>query len=118
MKGELVKRAFIFVLLSLVLPLASSQPASANIGYITVHNKTSYSVKVDIVYKTALCSDDHPTIAPGGAFGTKIGACWINHITVTGRDGKCGPGVNSLGSDVFYIVEKKYPPHCEVHTSM
>jgi hypothetical protein len=111
-----MKRAFILVLVSLLLPLALSEPASA-VGYITVHNATSYSVKVDIVYKTHLCRDDHPTIAPGGAFGTKIGACWIDHMTVTGRDGKCGPGVSSLGSDRFYIIEKKYPPHCEVHTS-
>lgn len=111
-----MKRAFILVALSLVLPFASVRPAHA-IGYITVHNKTSYSVKVDIIFR--VCSDDHPTIAPGGAFGVKTGLCHIDHMTVHGRDGKCGPGVSALSSERFYIVEKKYPtPHCEVHTSI
>ena len=111
-----MKKAFVLVLLSLALPLASMQPAQA-IGYITIHNKTSYTVKVDVIFR--VCSDDHPTIAPGGAWGTKIGLCHIDHMTVHGRDGKCGPGVRALSSEYFYIIEKKYPtPHCEVHTSI
>ena len=100
-----------------MLPFAAIQPARA-IGYITIHNKTSYSVKVDVVFR--VCRDDHPTIAPGGAWGTKIGLCHIKHITVTGaRGNQCGPGVSALSSERFYIIEKQYPtPHCEVHTSI
>ena len=114
LKGDLMKKAF-FVLLSLVLPLVWSQPAFAT-GRIWVHNQTSYSVKADIVYISHLCSDDHPTIAPGGTFTVNTGACWIKHLTVTGAHGnQCGPGVSALSSSNFYIVEKKYPPHCEVH---
>ena len=109
-----MKKVF-FVLLSLLLPLALMQPAFAT-GRIWVHNQTSYSVKVDIVYRTHLCRDDHPTIAPGGNFTVQTGACWINHLTVTGAHGnQCGPGVSALSSSNFDIVEKKYPPHCEVH---
>ncbi len=111
-----MKRTFALVLLSLLLPLAWSQPASASVGYITVHNLTSYQVRVDIIYRTHLCRDDHPVIVPGGAFGTKIGLCMIDHMTVTGvRGNQCGPGVSALGSPRFDIIEKKYPPHCEVH---
>ncbi len=105
----------LFVLLSLVLPLALIQPAFAT-GRIWVNNKTSYSVKVDIVYISHLCRDDHPTIAPGGTFSVNTGACWIKHLTVTGaRGNQCGPGVSALSSSHFDIVEKQYPPHCEVH---
>ena len=113
-----MKKAFFFVALSLVLTWASGAPAHADIGYITIHNKAPYSVKVDVIFR--VCSDDHPTIPPGGAWGTKIGLCHISSITATRPDGhQCGPGVRSLGSPVFYVVDKKYPsPHCEVHTSL
>lgn len=110
-----MKKALFFVLLSLVLPLVSSQPAFAN-GRIWVYNKTSYTVKVDIVYISYLCRDDHPTIEPGKEFTVQTGACWIKHITVTGsRGNQCGPGVSSLHHTYFDIIEKQYPPHCEVH---
>lgn len=110
-----MKRALFFVVLSLMLPLAWSQPASAT-GWISVYNQTTYSVKVDIVYISHFCRDDHPTIAPGGKFSVNTGACWIKHITVTGsRGNQCGPGVSSLHSARFDIIEKQYPPHCEVH---
>lgn len=113
LKGEFMKKALFFAALGLVLPLAWSQPALAT-GRISVHNATSYSVKVDIVYISYLCRDDHPTIAPNGVFSVNTGLCHIKHLTVTGRDGKCGPGVSSLGAPLFQIIEKKYPPHCEV----
>lgn len=109
-----MKRSF-FVLLGLVLTLAASQPAMAN-GRIWVKNLTSYSVRVDIVYISYLCRDDHPTINPNGTFTVQTGACMIKHLTVTGsRGNQCGPGVNALSSSHFDIVEKQYPPHCEVH---
>lgn len=109
-----MKRALL-ILLALVLTLAASRPAFAN-GRIWVKNLTTYSVKVDIVYISHLCRDDHPTIAPNGTFTVQTGACWIKHLTVTGsRGNQCGPGVSALSSTYFDIVEKQYPPHCEVH---
>jgi len=46
-----MKRAFFFAIVTLLLPLALSQPASAT-GRISVQNAMGEPIKVDIIYKT------------------------------------------------------------------
>jgi len=73
-------------------------------------------IKVDIIYKTYLCRDDHPTIATGGTFSVQTGACMIESMTASWSGGKCGPGVRALGASDFDVEKKEYPTRCQVNT--
>lgn len=110
-----MKKAVFVGFLSLVLPLAWMQPALART--ISVQNQMSVPAKVDIVYVSHFCRDDHPTIAPKGAFTVGIGACLIKTFVVTWKHGlQCGPGVRQLSASTFTIREYEHPIRCNVGT--
>lgn len=85
-----MKKTLSFVLPFLLLTLFSSPPASAR-GTLTVINGTAYPAKVSIVYYTALCRDDHPTVAARGRWSVNSGLCEVKDSVVVLKDKK---GVN------------------------
>lgn len=121
---DFLKNAFFLALSALLLTtIVWSQPALA-VGNIKVINNSKYPAKTTILYYTALCRDDRPTIAPRSQWSGKSGLCKIkDQVTVLtdehGVGHTCVGGRGPTPTAIFYIYKRTSVPGawCEVSTT-
>lgn len=103
-KADHMKKTLLFVVLSLLLPMALIQPASAG-REVTITNDTPYSVNANIHYNTVFCKDDHPTIAAGKTWRIGIGLCLTMKYNFTADGHACEPWMSNGGNPVTFVVK-------------
>jgi hypothetical protein len=103
-KGDLLKKAFFLVVLSLLLPMALIQTADAG-REVTAKNETPYTVKGTITYATVLCRNDHPTIAPGATFQVGIGACLTQKVNFSADGQSCELMGGRPGNPTSFVIK-------------
>ena len=107
-----MKRAFVLVLLSLLLPLASSRPAFAGGKVYTIHNKTDYPIIV--TFSTQACKpySYSNNLVPRSTrtIDTPCGTAEIDVVMVGGtisaptRHGHCSSNVKNYPGYAFNIM--------------
>ena len=84
-----MRKAFFFALSSLLLTIGMMQPALAKDNFFVI-NDTIYNVKVDVIFYTHLCSDDHYTLGPKQRHNSYVGLCRVKSFSaiMTDANGK------------------------------
>ena len=98
-----MRRAFVLVLLGLLLPLASSQPAFASGRVYTIHNKLEWPIVV--TFSTQACkpySFQHTIGAR--ATGTVTATCGVAGIDVVATSGGKPIARHHCWSNVRYLI--------------
>lgn len=98
-----MKKTLFLAVLSLLLPMALMQPASAG-REVTAKNDTPYTVKGTITYATVLCRNDHPTIAPGQTFRVGIGACLTQRVNFSADGQSCELFGSRPGNPTTFVI--------------
>ena len=102
-----MKRAFVLVLLSLVLPLVSSQPALARGKVYTFHNNLPYAIVV--TFSTQACKPNSfsHTFAAKSA-GTMTAACGTSSIDVVAVSGGKAIPHHHCWINTTYLIDFKF----------
>lgn len=98
-----MKHALFLAALCLVLPAALTAPADAA-RQVTAKNETPYTVKATITYATALCRNDHPSIAPGDTFRVNIGLCVTQKATFSANGHQCELIGGRPGNPTIFVI--------------
>jgi len=117
-----MKRSLYFALCGALLVLAGTGPAYAY-RTITVVNDTNALAHVDIIFHSALCSDDRFTLAAGRTWSKYSGICLIKSFTAwiadaNGQGHACRP--DHVSGTEYRVVVNRNPArgYCTVKTTL